>query len=244
MNALGALLADLRNAFGLLSILPVGFGAGRDLGKAYAYFPLVGVVIGASVALVLALPLWTPAIRAVLALGVWVVLTGGLHLDGVGDSCDGLLAQTTPERRREIMKDPRAGSWAVIGISLVLLLKGALLFSLASAPALVASAVCGRWALVLATALFPSLSAQGLSASFRQGFGRPQSGIAAALVVVLVGACALMQAQLVLLPLVTLGLVALVGRWAARRLGGGLTGDVYGLLCEWTECVCLLVSFI
>ena len=75
-----------------------------------------------------------PAVAAVLVVALWAVLTGGLHLDGLADCCDGLLVSAPHERRLEIMRDPRVGSFAVIGLVLALLLKTAAVFALAQAP--------------------------------------------------------------------------------------------------------------
>jgi adenosylcobinamide-GDP ribazoletransferase len=84
-----------------------------------AAFPLVGVVIGAVMFGWIFLCDYFEAAAALRALGVTlipVLITGGLHLDGLCDTCDALGANTTPERRREILKDPRAGAFGVIGV--------------------------------------------------------------------------------------------------------------------------------
>src|SRR5204862_526367 len=70
------------------------------------------------------------------------------------DSFDVLLSTVTPECRLEIMKDPRAGSWAVTGLALLLLGKWIALRTL-SPPLLIVPPVMGRWAMVLAAAAFP-----------------------------------------------------------------------------------------
>src|SRR5258708_20357268 len=110
---------------------------------------------------------------AFLALFTWVALTGGLHLDGLADSCDGLLATVTPERRLEIMKDPRAGSWAVAGIALLLLGKWIALRDVQPAL-LILPPVLGRWAMVLAAAGFPTARTSGLAPPFPQGLAPSQ----------------------------------------------------------------------
>jgi adenosylcobinamide-GDP ribazoletransferase len=235
MRALRNGLADLRAALAFLTILPVGYPTGRQPGGAYGWFPLVGLVIGLALAAVASLPWSTPAIRSFGTLLVWVVLTGGLHLDGFGDSCDGLLATTTPARRLEILKDPRAGSWAVVGLILLLLGKWVLLAEVRPL-ALLAPPVVARWAMVWTAYGFPYARATGLGSYFRAGLGRAQLVMATwvALLVVGGGAWWLGGQMLVLLvlPLLTVGLL---GRWAAQRLGGGLTGDVYGAICELSE---------
>lgn len=230
--------ADLRAAFSFLTILPVGAPAIRKPGHAFAYFPVVGLAIGLALAAVLA---FAPApLDAFLALALWVVLTGALHLDGFGDACDGLAATVAPARRLEIMKDPRAGAYAVVGIALLMLGKWVTLGSVA--PLLVVvPPVAGRWSMTAAAFFFPAARASGSAAYFRQGLGRAQVAIAtftaAAIVLVLaVTTSPTVLWVLLLAPLTAWGL----GAWASRRLGGGLTGDVYGALCETTELICLV----
>ncbi|MBI5878967.1 MAG: adenosylcobinamide-GDP ribazoletransferase [Chloroflexi bacterium] len=229
--------SDLCAAFAFLTVLPGIPSSTRSPGYAFAYFPLVGLVIGAALWVIVSLPLPVDA-RAFFALVAWIALTGGLHLDGWGDACDGLLATTTPERRLEIMKDPRAGMWAVVGISTLLLGKfGAL--RLIAPLALVAAPIAGRWAMALAAGVFQSARASGSGAYFRTGLGRRQLVVASLITALACGTLGWFDRRallgLAVAPLLAFGL----GRWAAQRLGGGLTGDVYGALCELTELVCL-----
>ncbi len=193
-----------------------------------------GVFIGA---LLFAVALYSPLHRdlsALLVLICWVVLTGGLHLDGFADSCDGLFASTDPEKRLTIMKDPRVGSWAVIGLILLLLGKWLTIRAL-DPELLVLAPVFGRWALVFAACRFPGARAEGSGAYFRQGLGSRQLMLASATVLIVV-----IHYAAVLLWLMTLVLALAVGHWASKRLGGGITGDVYGAICELTEFACLL----
>ena len=108
------MINDLRNAFAFLTTLPAGYTDTARPGRAFAYFPLVGLAIGCLLGLTgyIAQLSFTPSIAAFLVLVVWVVVTGGLHLDGFGDACDGLLAAVSPERRLEIMKDSCCCFWA------------------------------------------------------------------------------------------------------------------------------------
>lgn len=237
------MLTDLANAFSFLTILPMTWlkpGTNRTPGYAFSFYPLVGLVIGLLVSLVAAirflLPL-SPDVTAFLALTAWVALTGGLHLDGFADSCDGLLSTTTPERRLEIMKDPRAGSWAVIGVVLLLLGKWVAL-RYVTFPLLLLPPVAGRWAMTLVVALFPNARPGGIGAFFRNGLGRKQVLVATAIAL----AVAVALGWRGLLALAVSFVVALLfGRWASGRLGGGLTGDTYGATCELVECACLIL---
>jgi adenosylcobinamide-GDP ribazoletransferase len=234
------MIADLRAAFAFLTVVPVGYSAGRQPGYAFAYFPLVGLLIGLALCLCAMLPWPGAGVRAFVVLVLWVILTGGLHLDGFGDACDGLLATTTSDRRLEIMKDPRTGSWAVV--SLVLLLLGKWLLIAETPPLwLLGPPIVARWSMVLAAYHFPYARTTGLGGYFRAGLGRAQ-WLAAGLLTfaLLLGAAWLIQLRLLSLLLIAPLTVVLVGRWAAARLGGGLTGDVYGALCELTELCSLL----
>ena len=145
-------MRNLRTAFGLLTTLPFGMPEDwlpGDSGRAGIWYPLVGVVIGGLVWLawrVLNL-CFPPLITGVLTLLVWVVITGGLHLDGLADCCDGLLGSATPERRLEIMKDPHLSAFGGIGLILTLLIKAVTLSLIPSSSGLriILAATISRW---------------------------------------------------------------------------------------------------
>lgn len=235
---------DLRVAFAFLTVLPVGYPRGENgrarPGRSFAYFPLVGLVIGVLVSLIAGTSLFSRDFTAFFTLLTWVVLTGGLHLDGFGDSCDGLLATTTPERRLEIMKDPHAGTWAVTGLILLLLGKWAALREI-DVP-LILPPVIGRWVMVVAAYGFSYARTSGLGGYFREGLGRGQVITATGITLVTTALVSIPYGWRMSLTLVVGLLVAFgMGRWAVGRLNGGLTGDVYGALCELTEWGCLLL---
>jgi adenosylcobinamide-GDP ribazoletransferase len=213
----------------------------EELGKAAAWFPLVGALIGALVALVyVGLDRLFPLpVAAVLSVAVWVCLTGGLHLDGLADSFDGLLNSSSSVRRLEIMKDPRVGTFGALGLILAMILKVSILtalpinFTLLSLPLAASTA---RW-LLLWAARQPMARPDGLGAAFKPGLtwmGMIMSALLPLGLAVLSGWRGL--AALVL------GCVCAAGifRWARQRLGG-LTGDVFGLMVEIVEVVVLLV---
>ena len=234
---------DLRIALAFLTILPVGYVESESPGRSFAFFPLIGLLIGFILAsAAYALRLWLSAELAALGVVVlWVVLTGGLHLDGFADACDGLLATVEPVRRLEIMKDPRTGSWAVVGLILLLLSKW-LTVREAAPVALILPPVIGRWIMVLAAFGFPYARSEGLGAFFRRGLRRRQVVLATSTVVILVIIWSLLFDWRELVSVVmALVLMIVIGRWASIRLGGGLTGDVYGALCELSEVIVLLL---
>ncbi len=225
---------DIRAAFSFLTILPLPFPTGRKAGWSLGWYPLVGLFIGALLVKTAELAPFSPDVTAFFILLIWVLMTGGLHLDGFGDSCDGLLATAAPPRRLEIMKDPRVGSWAAVGLSLLLLGKWLAIRSV-DFDLLLLPPMLGRWAMTLAACHFPYARQSGLGGFFRDGLGRRQLVIASSIVCL-----AVMPLNAAPLWLLAFGFAVIFGRWASNRLGGGLTGDVYGAVCELTEIVCLL----
>ncbi|MHB1293951.1 MAG: adenosylcobinamide-GDP ribazoletransferase [Anaerolineae bacterium] len=245
------MLNDLLRAIALLTVIPARprWDDAAPLGRAMAYYPLVGLLLGALLA-VLAFLLraladtgtTTAMLRAALVLAAWAGLTGLLHLDGWGDCCDGLLSTVPRDRRLEILKDPRVGSFALSGVVLLLLVKLAALQAVLDAiqnwrgylPLLIVPAL-GRLSAVWAAGRWPSARPGGMGDLFRKGLGPAQVAAATltALVVAALGGWASLLAILAAV-LVTLGLA----RMAASRLGG-LTGDVYGAIIEGVETAAL-----
>jgi len=233
----------LRIAFNLLTVLPVRAPADwrpGDSGRAAGWYPLVGLALGLLLALVnYAAALVLPAlVVAGLTLVVWVALTGGLHLDGLSDCCDGLFHPSNPQRRLEIMKDPHLGAFGAVGLGLALLLKFAALASLPperAALAIVLAASLGRWA-ILPAGLQPLARPGGMGADFSAGLRRSALAWGALIPLAL---AALNGLPGVLALAAALPAVYLLLRFARARIGG-VTGDVFGLLVETVEILTLL----
>jgi adenosylcobinamide-GDP ribazoletransferase len=216
-----------------------------ELGRAVGFFPLVGILIGAVLAgLDVVLTSVFPAgVSTALVLASWVLLTGALHLDGFLDTCDGLWGGSRPEERLRILRDERVGSFAVVGGVLLLLLKYAALETvvkgdLRATEALVLAATLARWCLAVAIVAFPSARAEGLGRAVKDQAGWGEAALAtltAGVVAWLLGEWRGLATMLVA-SLVTL----LAALYAVRRLRG-LTGDVYGAICELAEVIVLLV---
>ncbi len=208
-----------------------------------AYFPLVGLLLACLLLLLVLVftPLVPQLALAALLVVALVILTGGLHLDGLMDSCDGLFGGGTRERKLEIMRDSHAGSFGVLGVACIVLLKFALLASIRihGLPlALLLALPSARWAMVLALRVFPSARPTGLGAAFHQAV--TTEGLVLASIIVL--AIVLVAGQLIGLLVwiaVTITTLAL-GFWITRSIGG-LTGDSYGAIEEVAEVAALLV---
>jgi adenosylcobinamide-GDP ribazoletransferase len=214
--------------------------APEELGQAVGWFALVGLLLGAALAGAdYALGLLFPSgVTAALLLALWVVATGALHLDGFLDACDGLFGGRSPESRLRIMRDERAGAFAVIGGILLLLVKYSCLTALGDrAMALIVAPTVARWGMSVAVVAFPYARPEGLGRWMKDHAGWGQVFIAS-LTAFLV---ATLTARWIGLAVVALAGVTTVagGTWIRRRLSG-LTGDIYGALCELLEALILL----
>lgn len=208
---------------------------------------MVGLLLGVAL---LAVELWAsrvfpPPLTAALLVVLMLVVTRGLHIDGLMDVCDGLFGGATPERRMEIMRDSRVGAFAVAGAVGVLLLKyGALVSLLALDPmgkalALLLFPMISRWTMVAALAAFPYARSQGMGSPFHQGNVWPAtivSAVIAALAAVLIGG---IGGAGILVGATLLALV--LGRGMFKMLGG-LTGDTYGAINELVEVAVLAAA--
>jgi adenosylcobinamide-GDP ribazoletransferase len=213
------------------------------LARSLFWFPWVGVLLGlgfwgAWAGLHRVLP--APAAAALLlVLTVWA--TGGLHLDGLADTADGLAGSLDAAESLRLMKDSRVGTFGVLSLILVLILKFSLFLSLATpaggAKALVLYPVVSRWGMVLLAYLSP--------------YARPEGGLGQAMTLgvsprILAGA-SLSAAALALLLLGAPGLALCAAAGALVWIGslyfqkrlGGITGDVLGATNEVLEVLVL-----
>lgn len=236
----GLAIRGLITAIRFLTIVPVPGRAleGPDaLGRAAGWFPLVGLVLGGLLWLAnrwLAL-LFPPLPSALLILVAWKLLSGGIHLDGLADSLDGLTGKD-PAERLAIMRDSRIGVFGALGLIVALVMSFATLAELQEplrAKALLLAPAVGRLTpLFLARAFPPATPRDGSGALFMAAVTRAALGVGTGIVGVasglVVGAWGLVAAA------AGLGLAWIVARFLSRRLGG-LTGDGLGAGVELGE---------
>jgi adenosylcobinamide-GDP ribazoletransferase len=213
-----------------------------DLARSLFWFPWVGAILGvvlwgAGVGLSSLFP--APAAAALL-LALTVLLTRGLHLDGLADTVDGLGGGRTPEARLAIMKDSHLGAFGAVSLVLVLLLKFAFLLALfdrGMARNLVLFPLISRWGLVLLAALAPyARPGVGLGQAMTEGANLQLTAKATA-VTLLLSFLAGGFAGLVIFGLAGL-LVWGLSHFFRQQLGG-VTGDVYGAVNEILEVLVL-----
>jgi adenosylcobinamide-GDP ribazoletransferase len=115
----------LISAFQFLTILPLGKPQELDASKTTPCFPIVGLGIGLILMLAdyLFLKLWPVGVASLLEILLLATLSGGLHLDGLGDTADGLFSHKSPEQALAIMRDSRIGAMGLLAILFVLATK-------------------------------------------------------------------------------------------------------------------------
>jgi adenosylcobinamide-GDP ribazoletransferase len=237
-------VSALGQAARFLTIVPLpgrGTPGLAGLGRAAAWFPVVGVALGAALVvadLVLA-RLFGGLLTALLTVTVWKLLTGGLHLDGLADCLDGL-AGRDPSHRRVIMSDSRIGTFGAVGLILVLMIEIVALSGLDPSVrwrALLVAPAVGRATSPLLARLHAPARADGQGAAFVREVGPGAAAVAVAVAIVvagvMLGGCGLAAAAVAFLAAVA-GARALAGRL------GGITGDVLGAAVEGAELAVLL----
>lgn len=219
----------------------------EDMAWSLAYYPLLGFIIGALLAALAYLCHWLSLGLAGTALIIvfWIILTGGLHLDGLMDTADGMFSGQERERKLEIMRDSRVGAMGAIALAALLLLKTSFLAALSypdNLYLLMIAPAFARCMMVISIYFFPyARSGPGLGKSFADRAGRVHISIA--VITLLAGTFILASSSgLILLGLsaISLGLIIV---WLARQLGG-LTGDTYGAICELSETIFLITTVI
>jgi adenosylcobinamide-GDP ribazoletransferase len=238
---------DLVAAFTLLTRLPVSrFGRGApDMAPAVWAFPIVGLVIGAMGGLTywlthhFGLP---PLLGASWALAAMMLATGAFHEDGLADAADGFGGGRTLERKLEIMRDSRIGSYGALALMLSMLMRVAAIATLsrpgAVLAALMVAGMLARAAILLILILLRPARPDGLAAAMGD-IPRANANIGLVLAVVV---------PFLLLPFFTalavlflsLGACLAFAKFAKQQVGG-YSGDVLGAAAVIVECVALTV---
>ncbi|MFP4161409.1 MAG: adenosylcobinamide-GDP ribazoletransferase [Ectothiorhodospira sp.] len=212
----------------------------QQVGRSLLYYPLVGLLMGAALAVAMGL-LGTGPLAAALVVALWVVLTGLMHMDGLADAADAWIGGIGDrERTLEIMKDPRCGPAAVAVLILVLLVKYAALLELAgqgAGAAVLLAPFLGRAALPLLFVTTPYVRPGGMGSLLAEYLPRQGAWGVVFLAVAgtLLGGLWFGMAGPVLAALAGALGVFLAGRaWMRHRIGG-TTGDTAGALVELVE---------
>ena len=218
----------------------------KAFGQSLTYFPLVGLILGAILfGIYYGLSFILPALVInALIITTLVILTGAHHLDGLVDTCDGVIAGKSKEERLAIMSDAKVGAFGIVGAILLLLLKYVSLSSAPILPALLLMPTLSRWTMVSVIFTFPYAKPSGMGLAFKQGANWQRLTIATVIALIIaVGSLKLWGLAL------WWGLALMAALWLIifgiasyfRSRLGGLTGDNYGAINEIAEVLALLL---
>ncbi|MDD5044548.1 MAG: adenosylcobinamide-GDP ribazoletransferase [Candidatus Omnitrophica bacterium] len=237
-------MTSLLSALQFLTVIPLRIKNmdERKFAQAPAWFPAVGLFIGlilfglSRVLYALNFYELTAAIVLVVAL---VLITGGMHLDGLSDTFDAISSGKDKEKFLAIMRDPHSGALGVASVVCALLLKVGLIFSLRpqdKAAALILMCVLSRWSAVGAMSFFPYARQEGKAKVFIQGMTLKTFLIASASAVIFALVLGWLTGTIALL--VVGGFTYLSAKFFSRKIGG-MTGDTLGATIELTEIITL-----
>lgn len=245
-----------RFLFALTFLTRIPFAAAYDYtddlpAHSMRYYPLIGLIIGFILIAVnyLASLIFPLSVVNIFIMITLIYITGGIHLDGFIDTVDGFFGGNNRQDTEEIMHDSLVGSFGVLAVILLILLKFFLLLELKGQmrlPLLLLMPVLGRWMIVYAACCYPLAKSSKLARLFSAKLGTAELIwssiwlILIALIINIMYGLAVITALIIFA--VSLGICLLLSKYAVKRLGG-LNGDLYGTINEVTE-VIVLLSFI
>ncbi len=215
----------------------------RELGKSTAFFPFVGAFLGLIVVsidslFVRFLPLPLNNLFLIIAL---VLIRGGLHLDGLIDTADGIFSRRDRTKTLQIMKDSRIGTFGALALLSTILIKWEVLNHLTPElkwRLLILAPALSEWAVVYCTFVYPYARDEGMGKIFAQETGWLQFSLASTTAALLI--VSLFKDNITVAFLLFLILVAGAAAYVAKRLQG-FTGDSYGAVGELAEISAFLI---
>ena len=222
--------------------------AAIGLGRAVAWYPFVGAVIGAITAATLLLTehLWPRIVAVLLALVVEARITGAFHEDAVADFCDGVGGGRDPAHARQIMKDSRIGAFGALGLLFALALRVTLLYSLDDATAafaIIAAATFGRlFTVIVMITIAPAPGTSGLASHVTSAIRGRDVVLACLISVAGVLPFALIAQMAALFAALAAALFLIWFRSLLIRRVGGTTGDCLGFAAYAGQLIVLLAA--
>ncbi|MEE9500072.1 MAG: adenosylcobinamide-GDP ribazoletransferase [Candidatus Omnitrophota bacterium] len=235
-------------ALQFLTVLPINIKsqiAEEDFGGSLLYFPVVGLLIGfVPAGMVLLLDFLPSPVVGMLILIISIVMTGGIHLDGFADTCDGFYGKWPKEKILEIMRDSRIGTMGAVGVVCLLLLKFTLIVSIPENvlwKQLIMMTVFARWSQVLACCTSDYAREEGKGKYFVSHAGK--ASLFAGSVFTVIVFLLLMRFKGIVLLVPSFAGVLLFINYAKKKIGG-MTGDTIGATSEIAEITVLFFGLV
>lgn len=229
--------------------IPVRFDAtNEDYGKGLIFAPIIGLLIGA--VLLGVYKLFTPFLqiegRVAIVIVFYILLTGGLHIDGLGDTFDGVFSNRPREKMLEIMRDSRIGTFGLLAIVMVLFLDFWLLRDVLDKGfiyAIIMFPMAGRIGSIISSSISSyARKGEGLGKSFIEYCGTKEFVLG---IILYVTACVFVGGTVGgIISAITVATAILTTLYFTNKLGGA-TGDVLGAVCELNQLFFLIfINFI
>jgi adenosylcobinamide-GDP ribazoletransferase len=216
----------------------------EDFGKGLAFAPFVGLVIGVLLYIVYLVVKNTFPVYLIstLIMVCYLILSGGIHMDGLGDTFDGVFSGRSKEKIMEIMKDSRTGTFGVLALVSIILLDISLLsmlIPLCDGTIIIVFPILGRMGCLIGAGAFDYARKDGLAKSFVNHCGKNE--IMIGIIITLVSVVLTMTSFSILLYVaISLIISYLLNLYFSKKLSG-VTGDTIGAVCEISQMIFLLV---
>ncbi len=237
-------------AFSFLSVVSIGKNNinAAELGKSTRYFPLVGLLFGlVLVVSTLILKILLPhQVVSIIIIIILTALSGGLHLDALADTADGLLGGWSREESLKIMKDSAVGVFGAGAVTMNIIFKYALLSSLKfdanGLKFILIMPVLSRWAPVYGSYFYPAVRKDGLAKVLSRSVGVLDLVIASLLSVIII--VLLFSLTIAMNILIGFTVIIILLTYLLTKKIGGVTGDILGTLIELGESTVLLLALL
>ncbi|MCD1146945.1 adenosylcobinamide-GDP ribazoletransferase [Peptoniphilus sp. KCTC 25270] len=208
----------------------------QTLAKSLFFFPIVSGMIGFIVGIVYQILFpYNPMVSSAISLLVWYLLNGGLHLDGLADMFDGFLSNRDKERTLEIMKDSRVGTFGVMSLIFIFLIKYTFLSATSiGCIEMALTLIYARIGVLFLIGFFSPAKKDGLGIMFQEN-GKPPFLFSIFLWGIL---GVFYEPKMLFLLILSLACSFLLGVWSNKKIGG-VTGDIFGAVMEINEAVVL-----
>ncbi len=216
----------------------------KEFVKGLCLYSLVGLIIGLFLALGYFLGNFLEIIyiKGLIITAIYIIITGGIHLDGASDTVDGLFSGRTGDKVFEIMSDSRIGAFGVISLILILMSQ-IILFSHISVYTLILVPIIGKTSVVEACSnMHYAKKSAGMGTLFVESIQAKELCFNIAIVLVI---CALMPGYIVniMSTILTFICVLMIGKWIKGKISG-MTGDTCGFVAEVSQIIFMFFSLI
>ena len=214
----------------------------KDLIKGIKLFPIIGLIIGMLIYIPTLLNSYIH--KPILVIAVWIIyiwLTGGLHIDGLADTFDGVFSNRDRDRMLEIMKDSRIGTFGVLGIIILIIVNISLSYYI-DYKAFILVPIIGRSSALLSASISKYARKEGgMGTAFIENCGAKEAAMAVSFSFIM--AYAILNINTLLSILITYIIVIMLTNYMKGKLGG-MTGDTMGFIIELSQTFFILLVYL